>query len=157
MDPLCVVVAHTVPGRVIGRDGGMPWHESEDLKHFRAVTTGHAIIMGRRTWDSLGRPLPNRRNLIVSRQSGLAPTGAEVFSSLDDAIAAARITDPEPRLIGGGELYRLGLPRATRLWLTEIHRDIAGDTVFPAVDGTWEEISRRVSGDLVFRELVRSP
>ena len=153
---LCLVVAHTVPGRVIGLDGTMPWHEPEDLKHFRAVTTGHAIIMGRKTWDSIGRPLPKRRNLVVSRQADLRLEGAEVFPSLEAALAAAWTTDPEPCVIGGGELYRQALPRATRAWITEIHRDLRGDTFFPDLGPGWVEVERRQVGDLVFRDL-RSP
>lgn len=154
---LTLVVAHTVPGRVIGRDGGMPWHEPEDLKHFRAVTTGHAIIMGRKTWDSIGRPLPKRRNLVVSRQSGLTLVGAEVFPNLEAALEAAWTTDEEPCVIGGGELYRQALPRATRAWITEIHRDLAGDTFFPDLGSGWREVEVRPLGDLIFRCWERSP
>ena len=153
---LCLVVAHTVPGRVIGLNGKMPWHEPEDLKHFRAVTTGHAIIMGRKTWDSIGRPLPKRRNLVVSRQVGLVLEGAEVFPSLEAALEAAWTTDLEPCVIGGGELYRQALPLATRAWVTEIHRDLAGDTFFPALGPGWVETERRQLGELAFTAL-RSP
>ena len=157
MLPLTLVVACSMPDRVIGLDGQMPWHEPEDLKHFRRVSTGHAIIMGRRTWDALGRPLPNRRNLVVSRQAGLVLPGTETFTSLESAIAAARTTDREPQVIGGGELYRQALPQATKIWITEIHRPMTGDTFFPDPGPGWTEASRRTSGDLVFRELVRAP
>lgn len=153
---LCLVVAYTVPGRVIGKDGGMPWHEPEDLRHFRAVTTGHAVIMGRKTWTSIGRPLPKRRNIVVSRQEGLRLEGAEVFARVEDALAAAWTADPEPCLIGGGELYRQAVPLATRAWVTEIHRDVAGDTFFPDLGPDWHEVERRCVGDLVFRDLRRA-
>jgi dihydrofolate reductase len=155
MAPLVLVVA-AARNRVIGNGGRLPWHEPEDLKHFRAVTTGHAIIMGRKTWDSLGRPLPNRRNLVVSRNAACTRLGAEVYTTLDAAIAAARTTDPEPRVIGGGELYRLALPRATRIHYTEIQREVDGDATFPELGPEWKEASRRESGDLVFKVLERA-
>jgi len=152
---ITLVVARAQNG-VIGREGKLPWHEPEDLKHFKAVTTGHAMIMGRKTWDSLGRPLPKRRNIVVTRQSGFSAPGAELFPDLATAITAARATDPEPCIIGGATIYAQALPLATRLVLTEVHLAVAGDASFPAIDESqWRETSRRVSGNLVFRELVR--
>ena len=122
------MIAAMGSNRVIGADGKLPWHEPEDLKHFKAVTTGHAVIMGRKTWVALGRPLPKRRNLVVTRQAGFAAPGAEVFASLDAAIASAREGgDAEPMIIGGGEIYRLALPLATRIHLTEVRCAPAGD------------------------------
>jgi len=147
------------PGRVIGRDGGLPWHFSEDLKHFRRVTTGHAIIMGRKTWDSIGRPLPKRRNIVVTRQRGLEIDGCEVVHSLEDAIVLAREEDPEPRVIGGSTLYELALPLATRLYLTEVAQTVEGDTFFPHFDpAQWRELERRPgeNEDLVFVTLERT-
>jgi len=147
------------PGRVIGRDGGLPWHFSEDLKHFRTVTTGHAIIMGRKTWDSIGRPLPKRRNIVVTRQRELEIDGCEVVHSLEAAIALAREDDPEPRVIGGSTLYELALPLATRLYLTEVGKAVEGDTFFPHFDPEdWTELERRPgeSEDLVFVTLERT-
>lgn len=156
MAPLALIVAYAVPSRVIGADGRMPWHEPEDLKRFKAMTTGHAVIMGRRTWDSLGRPLPKRRNLVVTRQKGLSAPGAEIFPDLATAIAAARATDPEPCIIGGATLYAQALPLATRLELTEIAIDVAGDTLLPAIDeAPWHETGRQTAGRLTFRTLVR--
>jgi dihydrofolate reductase len=141
--PLAVVVA-VARGGVIGRDGGLPWHLPEDLRHFRAVTRGHAVIMGRRTFESIGRPLPDRRNVVVSRTAGFAPPGVEVAGSLDAALDAARLTDSEPRVIGGAALYAAALPRATTVWLTEIDRDVAGDTFFPPLDrDVFQEVERR--------------
>lgn len=154
MPPLAIIVAMT-PERVIGAGGGMPWHEPEDLAHFRRTTTGHAVIMGRRTWDSIGRPLPKRRNLVVSRQPGLALPGAEVFPDLPGAIAAARSGDREPFVIGGAQLYALALPLATRIHLTVIAMQAAGDAHFPELGAEWREVSRRDQGRLSFRELVR--
>jgi len=157
LQPLALVVA-MAPDRVIGRDGGLPWHFSEDLRHFRSVTTGHAIIMGRKTWDSIGRPLPGRRNIVVTRQEGLAIDGCEVVHSLEAALALAREHDPEPRIIGGSTLYQQALPLATRLYVTEVACSVAGDTFFPAIDkGEWRESERRHgdSEELVFVTMDR--
>lgn len=157
MRPLALIAA-MAKNRVIGNHGDLPWHEPEDLAHFKRTTLGHAVIMGRKTAESLKlRPLPKRRNLVVTRQPGLVLPGFEVFMSLDDAIAAARTTDPEPMVIGGGELYALALPRITIMYLTVIDRDCTGDAFFPAFDERdWHERERRISGALVFRTLVRN-
>ena len=155
--PLALVAAVS-PDRIIGREGGLPWHLPEDLKYFKHLTTGHAVIMGRRTWDEVGRPLPQRRNLVVSRRPGLTLEGAEVFDRLDAAIAAARGTDALPMVIGGGAIYRLALPLATRIYLTEVPLQVQGDTTFPELDpAEWQETSRREgeTPGLVFRVLER--
>ena len=154
--PLALVVAMS-RNRVIGVDGGLPWHIPEDLKHFRRVTLGHAIVMGRKTWDSIGRPLPKRRNLVVTRQEDLALGGAEVFHSLEAAIEAAR-RDDEPRIVGGATLYEQALPKATRLLITEVDRVVEGDVLFPALDPEhWVEVERRRGEhpELLFRTLER--
>jgi dihydrofolate reductase len=141
--PLSMVVAIGDDG-AIGKDGKVPWRIPEDLKHFKNVTMGHAIIMGRKTWDEVGRPLPGRRNLVVSRQPGLALEGAEVFPTLEAAISAARMTDPEPHIIGGSTLYDAAMALATRIHLTEVHRHVEADTFFPPFDRSlWREVSRR--------------
>lgn len=142
MSPLVMVLALARRG-ALGRDGGLPWRIPEDLRHFRDVTLGHAVIMGRRTWDEVKKPLPGRRNLVVSRNPALALEGATVCPSLDAAIAAARQTDPEPCVIGGAELYRLALPQATRIELTEIDRDVEADTFFELDRTGFVESSRR--------------
>lgn len=134
--PLCLIAA-LAQNRVIGRDNQLPWHLPADLKHFKALTLGKPIIMGRKTWDSLGRPLPGRLNLVVSRQPGLQLEGAEVFPSLDAALvraeAWAREEDAEElMLIGGAQLYELGLARAERLYLTRVDLEPQGDAWFPA-------------------------
>ena len=116
---------------VIGKDGTLPWHVSEDLKHFKKTTSGHAIIMGRKTYDSIGRPLPKRRNIVVTRQPGALFPGCESAHSLDEAIALARTTDDCPFIIGGASLYDEALPIATELHLTTIDEDVEGDTYFP--------------------------
>ncbi|HEY2734112.1 MAG TPA: dihydrofolate reductase, partial [Polyangiales bacterium] len=112
LEPLVIVCA-LAKNRVIGRANGIPWDLPEDRKHFRTVTLGHSVIMGRATWDSIGKPLPKRRNLVVSRNRALHLQGAEVVPNLEEAIALAREGDDAPRVIGGGELYREALPIAT--------------------------------------------
>jgi dihydrofolate reductase len=143
-----VLVAAMAKNRTIGKDNRIPWHLPEDLKHFRAITLGHAIIMGRATYDSMGKPLPKRRNLVVSRNAALRIEGAEVAPSLAAAIALARETDPEPRVIGGGQLYNEALPLATRIYLTVLDAEHEGDTFFPSLpQEQWQEVeSRRGEG-----------
>jgi len=157
MKPLALIAA-MAKNRVIGNRGDLPWHEPEDLAHFKRTTSGHAVIMGRKTAESLKfKPLPKRRNLVVTRQSGLVLPGFEVFTELAAAIAAARTTDPIPFLIGGGELYTLAMPQITTMYLTVIEREVDGDAFFPAFDEQqWQERERRVSGVLVFRTLDRT-
>lgn len=155
--PLSLIAAMS-KNHVIGNHGDLPWHEPEDLAHFKRTTSGHAVIMGRKTAESLKfRPLPKRRNLVVTRQVGLLLPGFEVFTDLDAAIAAARTTDPVPFLIGGGELYALALPQITTMYVTVIDRDVTGDAFFPAFDESeWQERERRISGSLIFRTLTRA-
>ena len=156
MDSLALVVAMT-PDRVIGLDGDMPWHIPEDLRHFRRVTMGHAIIMGRKTHESIGRPLPKRRNIVITRSRERAFEGCDVAHSLDEAIALARAGgDDEPRVVAGGTIYALALPLATKLFLTEVDLDVAGDTFFPAYDpDSWREVDRREGEGVVYRTLER--
>lgn len=139
------LIAALASNGVIGRDNGMPWHLPQDLKRFRALTTGHPIIMGRKTWDSLGRPLPGRTSIVVSRQSGLSIPGALVAASLDDAetLAASAEGSDQAFIIGGAQLYAQALPRVQRLLLTEIAEAFEGDTVFPAFERSqWIETAR---------------
>ena len=140
--PLAMIAA-VAKNKVIGNKGQLPWHVSEDLKFFKTTTTGHAIIMGKKTYDSTGKPLPNRRNIVVSR-SAVSIEGAEVCGSIDEAIARARETDPEPFIIGGAEIYRAAMPFATRLIITEIDQTPEGDAFFPTIDAAeWKESERR--------------
>lgn len=133
--------------RVIGLNNSMPWHLPQDLKHFKKVTMGKPIIMGRKTWDSLGRPLPGRPNLVVTRQQDFAPEGAEVFGSIDAAIKAAReyaqkMGVNELMVIGGAQLYGAILPLVDRMYVTEIDLEVEGDTFFPSINASnWTEIS----------------
>lgn len=140
--PLALIVAMT-PARLIGLGGKLPWRIPEDLRHFKSSTMGHAIIMGRKTWDEVGRPLPGRRNIVVTRSVASLP-GAELARSIDEAISLARSTDPEPYVIGGAEIYGLALPFVTRLYVTWVDRAAEGDTWFPEVDwAEWREVARR--------------
>lgn len=124
--------------RVIGRGGALPWRLPDDLRRFRELTTGHAIVMGRRTWESIGRPLPGRRNVVVTR-ARIEREGVETFTNLDAALAAVA-DDPEPCVVGGEALYAAALPRATRIHLTRVHAAPEGDAFFPEVD--WREWKR---------------
>ena len=138
---LALIVAVAAHG-VIGRNGSLPWRLPEDLRHFRELTTGHAIIMGRRTWASLARALPGRQNIVVSRQAGFRADGAIVVPSLEAALRAVVYPSP-PFCIGGGELFRAALPLADTAYVTEIARAFEGDATFPALDSSaWIETSR---------------
>lgn len=139
------LIAAVARNGVIGRGNAIPWRLPEDLQHFRRTTLGCPVIMGRRTWDSLPaslRPLPGRRNLVVTRDAGWRAEGAEAVRSLDEALE--RVADaPRAFVTGGAELYSLALPRADELLLTEIERDIEGDVRFPAWDrGAFVETAR---------------
>jgi dihydrofolate reductase len=157
--PLAIVVAMNAD-RVIGVGGDLPWRIREDLRHFKRVTMGHAIIMGRKTWDSIGRPLPGRQNIVVTRNTALKIEGVDVVHSLEAAIDLARASgDAEPCVIGGATLYSLALPLATRLHLTEVDRQVDGDTFFPRFGREeWTELSRREAETegVTFLELERA-
>jgi len=141
---LALIVAVAANG-VIGRDGKLPWRLPEDLRRFRALTTGHAIIMGRRTWESLPHALPGRQNIVVTHRSGYRAPGASVAASLDDALAQVAYPPP-PFVIGGGELYRAALPRARTAFVTEIARAFDGDATFPPLDRReWVETAREAA------------
>lgn len=136
------LIAAMARNRVIGRDNTLPWHLPEDLRHFKATTLGKPVIMGRKTWESLGRPLPGRRNIVVSRNADYVPTGGERVDSLERAIASCAGVE-EAFVIGGAEIYRQAMPLAGRIYLTEIAREVEGDASFPEIPAAeWEERSR---------------
>jgi dihydrofolate reductase len=116
---------------VIGRDNALPWHLPNDLKRFKALTTGHSILMGRRTFESIGRALPDRRTIVITRNPEFQAQGAEAAHSLDQALAMTRGED-EVFVVGGAELYRAALPQADRIYLTMVHAAVEGDVRFPA-------------------------
>jgi dihydrofolate reductase len=157
MPPLALVVAMTA-NRVIGLDGEMPWHIPEDLRHFRRQTMGHAIIMGRKTHESIGRALPGRQNIVITRKLDAQFEGCDVANSLAEAIAMARAAgDDEPRVVGGGAIYALALPLATKLIVTEVDLDVKGDTHFPPFDpGHWRVVDERAGAGVLYKTMERT-
>ena len=128
--------------RVIGRDNQLPWRLSADLQHFKRLTMGKPIVMGRKTCESIGRPLPGRTNIVVTRDSSFSAAGCRVVHSIDAALVAAGGAD-EVMIMGGENLYSQLLPRADRLYLTEVQADVSGDAWFPEFDQTqWQELER---------------
>ena len=137
---LSIVVA-MARHRVIGRAGTLPWHLPADLARFKAITMGKPIVMGRRTHASIGRPLPGRRNIVLSRDPSYVAPGCEVFTSLPIALSAL-VDSPEVMVVGGAALYAEALPLCERLYLTEVEADVDGDVFFPVLDlGDWREVS----------------
>lgn len=135
------LIAALDDNRLIGRDNALPWRLPNDLKFFKRSTLDKIVLMGRKTWDSLGRPLPQRDNWVLTRDRGFAPEGARVFHDLAQALAAAG--ERELVIIGGAELYRQALPRVGRMYLTEVHGRFEGDAWFPEFDAAaWREIAR---------------
>lgn len=138
---ISMIVAVAANG-TIGREGELPWHLPEDLRHFKRITLGKPVVMGRKTWESIGRPLPGRHNVIVTRQKDFAAHGASVVGSPGAALELLA-DEQEVMIIGGGGIYREFLGRADRLYLTEVGVEIDGDAHFPPVDpGEWREVSR---------------
>lgn len=132
--------------RVIGRAGTLPWHLPEDLRHFKRTTLGHPIVMGRKTWESIGRALPGRRSIVVTRNSRFTAPGGETAGSLAQALAMCAGA-PEVFVIGGAQLFAEALPLAQRLIVTEIDADFEGDTFFPPYDpAAWRETARENQG-----------
>ena len=160
MTALFIVVARASNG-VIGRDGALPWNIPADLRHFRALTLGTPMIMGRKTFESIGRPLPGRRSIVLTRQPGWSAPGTEAAADLDAALAL--IADaPEAAIIGGEAVFAEALPRVTRLELTEVHAAFDGDARFPDFDpGRWHEVWREdhaadgAAPPFSFRRLLR--
>ena len=147
--PRIYLVAAVASNGIIGANGRLPWHFPEELKHFKEVTFGHPIIMGRRTWESLKGPLPGRKNVVVTRTPGYRAAGAAVAASLEAALALCAGAE-KAMVIGGNQLFEESLPLAAGLELTEIHRDYPGDTWFPKYDrARWREMKReaRTAGD----------
>ena len=157
MNPRLTLIAAVANHGVIGSDNALPWHLPEDLRHFKELTTGHAVIMGRKTWESLPerfRPLPGRHNVVVTRNPAYAAPGATVVHSLDEALQKVGAGETAPNgethgttrvafVIGGAELYAHALPLADRLEITAIAADFPGDAHFPAIDpALWREIAR---------------
>lgn len=136
------IIVATSKNNVIGKEGGIPWHLSSDLKRFKALTTGHPIVMGRRTFESIGRPLPGRRNIVISNSVN-AIDGCDIMKSVDELLNDNSL-DGKVFIIGGGEIYKQFLPYAKKVYLTEVETEIAdGDTFFPGLNPMeWIEVGR---------------
>ncbi|MCW9001841.1 MAG: dihydrofolate reductase [Rhodospirillales bacterium] len=159
---ISLIVAMSENG-VIGRDGGLPWRIPGDLKFFKAMTMGKPMVMGRKTFASIGKPLPGRTNIVVTRDRGFTSEGVVVAHDLDGALSLAHdaMEDPaneEAMIIGGAQIYEQALPRADRLYVTEVHQHVKGDTRFPDFDRLeWVEVSREnvpAEGDIPAYSLV---
>jgi dihydrofolate reductase len=144
---LAVIIAAAENG-VIGRNNTLPWRLPEDLRYFKKVTLGKPIVMGRKTFESIGRPLPGRTNIVLTRNPGFQAEGVRVVASIDDALRLAQdiaATDGvrEVVVIGGAEIYKAAIPRADRLYITEVHAKVEGDAVLPQIEWqTWRETGR---------------
>ena len=147
MNKLSIIVAIS-ENNAIGKDNQLLWHLPADLKHFKEITTGHTIIMGRKTYDSIGKPLPNRRSIVITRNVNLVISGVEVVDSLANAIELCN-HDDEAFIIGGAEIYQQSLPYATHIYLTQVHETFEADAFFPVLaPNEWKELdSRTYSAD----------
>ncbi|MFT7035745.1 MAG: dihydrofolate reductase [Cyclobacteriaceae bacterium] len=140
------LIAAMSQNRVIGRDNDLPWKLPDDMKFFQRTTRGHVVIMGRKNYDSLPpsyKPLPNRTNVILTRQAGFQAEDCVVFNKLDDALEYSKTEgEQEAFVIGGGQIYQQALEKSDKIYLTEIQAEIDGDTFFPALGADWKEVSR---------------
>jgi dihydrofolate reductase len=142
--PIVSLVVAVARNGVIGRDNDLPWRLPDDLKHFKAITLGKPVVMGRKTFESIGRPLPGRENRVVSHRSGFEAPGCRVFASLEEALSGP---EPEVMVIGGGQIYTAALPLAQRLYITEVDAEVDGDAKFPGIDPEgWREVSCEAHG-----------
>ena len=136
------IIVAVAEGGVIGGGGDLLWHISEDLRRFKQITSGHTVIMGRKTYDSIGRPLPNRRNIVITRNGEWSAIGCERAESLESAVAMCK-GEEEVFVIGGGEIYRKAMSLADKLYLTRVEKEFKGDTFFPEICADeWNEVER---------------
>ena len=141
--PLVSLLVAAAENGVIGRDNGLPWRLPDDLRHFKALTLGKPVLMGRRTFEAIGRPLPGRTNLVLTRRPGWRAEGVTTVRSVAEAVAAAGAA-PELVVAGGAEIYALALPLARRIYLTRVHACVEGDAVFPTPESSqWREVQRQ--------------
>jgi len=152
------LIAAVANNGVIGGGNTLLWDLSADMKHFRDTTRGHTVIMGRKTFESIGKPLPNRKNIVITRDTSYAHEGIDTVSSLEEALRLASLEqgkefeenqdEVEVFVIGGGEIYKQAIEKANKLYITEIHKDFDGDTLFPIIDkNIWKETSREDNKD----------
>jgi dihydrofolate reductase len=138
---LSIIVAFD-QNRLIGKDNKLPWHLPADLKHFRSLTMGHHMIMGRKTYESIGRPLPGRTTVVITRQKDFSAPGCMIAGSLDEALPLIK-NDNEVFVIGGAQIFDIAMKKCQKLYTTLIHHRFEGDTFFPVIDsGKWKQISR---------------
>ncbi|QKX16201.1 type 3 dihydrofolate reductase [Microbulbifer sp. YPW1] len=145
--PSLAMIVAMARNRAIGRENALPWRISGDLQFFKRTTLGKPVVMGRKTFESIGRPLPGRQNIVITRNPDWCVDGVTVVSSLEQALTvavntAARDGVDEVMVIGGAEIYRQAIPLAQRLYVTEVDTEVEGDAFFPALDETWQEVSR---------------
>lgn len=140
--PLLTMIAAAAKNDALGKDNDLIWHISEDLKRFKRLTSGHAIIMGRKTFESMPKALPNRTNIVLTNKKDYQPEGAIVVHTIEDALNLVK-DDTQPFIIGGGEIYRLFMPYCDRIELTRVHHNFEADVLFPKIDlNQWKEIAR---------------
>jgi dihydrofolate reductase len=140
--PVLSLIVAAAENDVIGRDNALPWHLPDDLKHFKALTMGKPMLMGRKTFESIGKPLPGRTSIVLTRSKEWQREGVIVVQSVDEALTRAG-NAPELTVIGGTEVFRATLPRADRIYLTRVHAEVAGDAVMPKIDPkAWREVAR---------------
>ena len=140
--PLLTIIAAAAENNALGKDNDLIWHISEDLRRFKRLTSGHAIIMGRKTFESMPKALPNRTNIVLTNKKDYQPEGVTVVNTLEDALTLVK-NDSQPFIIGGGEIYRLFMPYCDRIELTRVHHNFEADVFFPEIDlNQWEEIAR---------------
>lgn len=141
MSQIISIVVAVAENNAIGKNNQLLWHLPADLKHFKNITSGRTVVMGRKTYDSIGKPLPNRKNIIITRQKDLILSGADVVSSLEEALSVDK-ESKEIFIIGGAEIYKNALPFTNRIYLTTVHQQYEADTFFPAFDRSeWKETS----------------
>lgn len=143
-EPIISAIVAMSENHVIGVDNQLPWHLPSDLQHFKSLTTGHPILMGRKTYESIGRPLPNRTNIVITRDASFSAPGCVVVTSIGEAIAHAKAKNsPEIFIIGGAEVYKQLLPVIQRIYLTVVHDEFEGDAFFPDLDSrVWKQVKR---------------
>ena len=144
-DNMISIIVAASENNVIGRAGELPWRLSDDLRHFKAITMGKPSVRGRKTWESIGRPIPGRQNIVITRQPDFAADGCDVVASVEEAIDVAGDA-PEIMIIGGSEIYALFMPHAGRLYLTRVHTIVDGDAFFPELGDSWRLVSEETHG-----------
>lgn len=138
---MITMIAAAAENNALGKNGDIPWHLPDDFRHFKKLTTGHHIIMGRKTWESFPKPLPNRTHVVITRDKQYNALGATVVHSLEDALAYCK-QEAHTFIIGGGEIYKLGMPYATHIELTRVHNEYAADAFFPEIpESEWQLVN----------------